>query len=476
MQFLTQTEGLSLLAIFGITMIGLVWFRTKASKHAEGFLVADRNVGPWKAGLSLAISWAWAPAFFMCSLMSFSNGLAGAFWFIAPNILTFFIFIPFALKIRKEMPKGYTLPEYIYDRFGGNKAIHIVFVVAFLLSMLVAFVANTTAGGILLHTLSGIDRDIAVIAMVLIALTYSLFSGLKASIITDLIQIAMVFVFILIIMPWVIIELGGFSYIIDNLSGISGEYGFFLHPAIAFTMGIPTSIVLITGPLCDQMFIQRIFAVQQKEIPKTLAIAGLSFGIIPITLSLLGFIAVGLVQDGSIIVDNPEMVGPTVIGHLLPDYALWGFTFMAFAGLCSTIDSALCAISSIGAVDIYKRYFVHDAIDQRLLRASRIIMIIMAIFGLIISFSQPNILWVFMIGGSVTASTFFPVILALFWKRLPAYGVFLSVILSLAIGLPYSIYANYSEATEHIVYASMVSVFIPLLICGVTGLMNRKTG
>ena len=91
-------------------------------------------------------------------------------------------------------------------------------------------------------------------------------------------------------------------------------------------------------------------------------------------------------------------------------------------------------------------------------------MLIMVVFGLAISFLQPNILWVFMIGGSVTASTFFPVMLSLFWKKLSARAVFFAVLGSLIIGVPYAIYANVTGNQNHIVYATLVSTFIPLLI------------
>ena len=65
---LSQTEGIVLLVVFGIAMIALVLYKTPNEKHADGFLVADRDVSVWQGAFSIAVSWIWAPAIFICSL------------------------------------------------------------------------------------------------------------------------------------------------------------------------------------------------------------------------------------------------------------------------------------------------------------------------------------------------------------------------------------------------------------------------
>ena len=127
MNILSSQEGLALLLIFGISMIGIVWLRGRAERGVDGFLVADRKVGLWQGAFSTAVSWVWAPAIFICSLQAYTKGLPGVFWFTLPNILCFFVFAPFALKLRSQMPQGYTLPQFIYERFGGSRSAHILF-------------------------------------------------------------------------------------------------------------------------------------------------------------------------------------------------------------------------------------------------------------------------------------------------------------------------------------------------------------
>lgn len=184
---LTETEGLYLLLAFGVSMIALVWFKTDTERSAEGFLAADRQLPMWQGAFSIAISWVWAPALFICSMQAYTLGLPGIFWFTAPNIVCFFVFAPIAIRLRRLMPMGYTLPQFIHERFEGNKPIHLLFLTGFFLTMVAALVANAYAGGILLNQVSGVDVKTAIVSMFVIALAYSLISGLKASVFTDVI-------------------------------------------------------------------------------------------------------------------------------------------------------------------------------------------------------------------------------------------------------------------------------------------------
>ncbi|PIR91935.1 hypothetical protein COU01_04505 [Candidatus Falkowbacteria bacterium CG10_big_fil_rev_8_21_14_0_10_44_15] len=236
-----------------------------------------------------------------------------------------------------------------------------------------------------------------------------------------------------------------------------------------------TTFGLISGPIGDQMFFQRGFAVKYKHIVKTFVIGGLLFGLVPITLSFLGFVAANPQFASVIEVADPQMVGPLTIGYFLPKAALVLFVFMAFAGLSSTLDSAYCAISSLGTMDIYKKYFNRKADDKKLLSVSRKFMLSMAVIGTGIALMQPQLLWVFLIYGAMASAAFFPTILSLFWSRLNSIGAFCAITFSLLIGLPISIYANITGNVNLIVLSAVSSVGIGLIICLISGFMNKKS-
>lgn len=379
-----------------------------------------------------------------------------------------------AVRLRKLMPEGYTLPEFILKRYNNNKRTHLAFLVIFFGYQLGAIIINALAGGLLLHILTGMNFSLAVISLSLIALIYSLISGLEASILTDIIQMSMVLVVSFILVPWVVIEAGGMSAVAGGLGGITGEFGNMFNLWIAYSFGIATTFGLLSGPIGDQMFFQRGFAVKYKHIVKTFVAGGLLFGLVPIALSFLGFVAANPQFSSLIQVADPQMVGPLTVGYFLPKAALILFVFMAFAGLSSTLDSAYCAISSLGTVDIYKRYFNKNANDKKLLSISRKFMLSMAVIGTGIALMQPKLLWVFLIYGALASAAFFPTILSLFWKRLNSGGAFWAVVLSLISGLPLSIYANINGNTHLIVLSAVLSIFVGLITCLVAGFLNKR--
>ena len=472
MATLSSLEVYSLFGLFGLIMIGLVWFRTHREKHVDSFLVADRNVSTWHGAFSIAVSWVWAPAVFICSLQAYTKGLPGIFWFTAPNILCFFVFAAVATRLRKLMPDGYTLPEFIWQRFEGSKPVHLSFLIIAFGYQLGAIIINAVAGGTLLHLASGIDIQIAMGGMILVALAYSLLGGLKASIFTDVVQMLMILVFGLILVPWAIFVSGGVDSITNGLAGITGQHGNIFHPWIAYTMGIPMTISLIAGPISDQMFYQRSMAVKKENVVPVFVRGGLIFGLVPIVLSLLGFVGVTLAHTQGLVIDDPQMVAPIVIAALLPKFALYLFILMAFAGLCSTMDSAFCGMSALGSIDIFKRYQNKAPTDRAMIKSARLFMVVGAVIGGAIAMTEPKLLWVFFIYGALASTGLVPTIVSLFWERITEKDIFIAIVISLVVSVPLSIYANVTENPHLIVVSSLAAVVISGLMCCLSALMN----
>jgi SSS family transporter len=459
--FCTPQEIVLMILIFGLLMILIVHFFNDREVGADEYLLADRSLDWRKAAISIAVSWIWAPAIFIASLQSYTKGIAGAFWFIFPNVLCFFVFAPVAIKLRKRIPLGYSFPDYISERYQGNTLVHISFLLIFLSYQLGSIVINSVAGGMLLNQLSGIPVTLAILIMPTIAIAYSFKTGMRASVITDIFQMLFILVVGGILIPWVFMASGGLTTLMSGIGGESGEFSNILHPAIAFAFGIPMTIGLITGPLSDQMFFQRAFSVKEKDITKAFVVGGLLFAIVPVLLCIPGFIAAANPQ---INVANPEMVAPAVIAYYLPHSALLLFGVMALCGLCSTLDSSFCAISSLGAIDIYKKYIREKPSSEQLLKVSRRLMLVFTIIGTALALLQPKLIWLSLIYGSLAGAGFFPLLFSLYARKISAKTLSFAIIISLVSSIPFSIYANINENTDLIVASALLSVFSGLLV------------
>lgn len=202
------------------------------------------------------------------------------------------------------------------------------------------------AGGKMLSNITGIPFWIVTIILSAIAYSYSRFSGLKASVATDVLQLGIILIGGAIIAPWCLLKSGGIDTLFSGLGAISGDYtSLFSETGLAVFLGfgLPTAIGLISGPFGDQCFWQRAFAIKKDKIGKAFLVGALVFALVPIAMGGIGFIAAGsgfLAQDVS-------MVNMEFVLSILPRWVLVPFLMMILSGLLSTVDSNLCAAAAM---------------------------------------------------------------------------------------------------------------------------------
>ncbi|PRC60658.1 sodium:solute symporter, partial [Mycobacterium sp. ITM-2017-0098] len=82
-------------------------------KNTHDFVIADRRIGFGFGVGSVIAVWTWSMAVMMSSAQAFTFGISGLIWFVVPNGLAVMVMVPFALKLRRQMPAGYTIVEFI---------------------------------------------------------------------------------------------------------------------------------------------------------------------------------------------------------------------------------------------------------------------------------------------------------------------------------------------------------------------------
>ena len=415
-----------LLLYFALIFVSTLFIRHVQTK--DDFLVANRNVGTIPMAMSIASTWIWAPALFVSAEQSFLNGWQGLFWFTVPNVLCLLLFIPFAVRLRKLMPNGYTLSEYMGYRY--SKRVKGIYLFQLTSLSLLSTVVQLLAGGKIVSLLTGIPFWLTTLILGSFAYAYSKTRGIKASILTDIIQLIIIIGSLAILVPW-ILKGAGTDSLVKGLIGVNGD-SLKLFEGNALTLflsfGIPTTIGLLSGPFGDQNFWQRALSVREEQIVKSFALAAILFAAVPIMMGSLGFIASGIglrVEDSSIV--NLEL-----IKHLLPSWTSVVFIFVILSGLLSTINSNLSSMSSL-ANDMIKNASIKD------LRSSMLVLVTVAV---ILSNIPVTIIDFFLIYGTLRATTFSTTVLTLTGLRLSERGVFYGIIGSLLLGLPTFIYGS----------------------------------
>lgn len=446
-----------LITYFAIMMVATVLF-TKKSETVEDLLVGDRNTSLMPSALSIAATWIWAPALLISAEKAYTWGITGLFWFLVPNALTLVIFSPYAEKIRRKMPNGYTLSGYMKSIHGDR--VEKLYQTQLLIITILSTVVQLLAGGLLVSTITGVSFTVTTIALSVIAFSYSQFSGIKASIITDALQMIIMLVVCLVLVPMSIEAGGGLNAVKIGMSGITGEYGNLLSlkgKEVFLAFGLSTSIGLISGPFGDQSFWQRAFSIKKSKVKKSFILGAVFFALVPLSMGIIGFVSAGVGMQPI----NVGMVNVEFIKNYLPSIMFYPFVFIIISGLMSTIDSNLCSITSI-INDIKSGYSLNDG------KLTMAILLIVSVIGA--NIPGLTVSKLFMIYGTVRASTLFTTILTLNDVKLNSNGVAIGVIASLIIGLPIFVYGTLNGVSSLIVLGSLATA----LISGIVALIYTK--
>ena len=459
--------GAVVLIIYAVLMLTATLIFTKQAQSKESFHVADRNIGTGIAALSIAATWIWAPSLFTSAEKAYVNGIPGIFWFLVPNILCLIIFIPFAKRIRQKCPYGITLTGYMTDVYQSAK---VKGVYTFQLGALAVLstAVQLLAGGKLLATVLGIPLWVVTVILAAIAYAYARFSGLKASVITDVIQLGIILIGCGLLVPWTVSKAGGGSTVIKGLYAISGGYDSLFSKSgleVFLGFGLPTAIGLLSGPFGDQCFWQRAFAIRKNSIGRAFLGGALIFGLVPLSLSMIGFAAAG---SGFIAVD-PSMVNMEFILAKLPSWTMAPFLMMILSGLLSTVDSNLCAAASM-TTDWQITGKLGNSNNVKASR--RVMLILLGVSILIANIPGLTVTHLFLFYGTLRASTLFPTVLTLLDKKLSAQGVFAGIVASLCVGLPVFAIGNIWNMPIWKTAGSLITV----LLSGIVALLLSRKG
>ena len=456
---------LIVLLTYAAIMLVVTVLMTKKENNIERFCVGNRNTGWMMSALSIAATWIWAPALFTSTENAYTKGFAGLFWFLVPNVLCLILFIPFAKRIREEMPEGITLSGYMYGKY-HSKAVKNIYL--FQLGALSALSTGVQllAGSKILSLLTGIPFAAMTVIMAVIAFSYSQFSGIKASILTDAIQMVFMLAASIGFVAFGVKNGGGMETLVTGLGGATGDAGSLFSKRgweIFLGFGLPTTIGLISGPFGDQCFWQRAFCVRKDRIGRAFFVGALLFGIVPLSMGVLGFIGSGM---GYVAADT-GIINFELISTLFPAWAIIPFLFMIVSGLLSTVDSNLCAVSSL-TTDIFKK---------KTLGKTKFAMILLLAVGVAVAnIPELTVTHLFLMYGTLRAATLLPTVFTLKGIKLTPQGVVAGIISALIIGLPVFGYGNIQGIAAYKTAGSLLTVIlsgaVALAISGKRGVRN----
>jgi urea-proton symporter len=466
---LTQGLGLTLMVCTGLVFL-VVAFMVKANlvRNTHDFIISNRRIG-LGFGVGAVVSvWTWAMAVMMSSAMTFQWGLSGLFWFVIPNGFAVMAVIPLAKVLRKRMPAGYTISQFVHTRFERSRIASSVVTVTMLFGIVLEILINLKGTAVVMSTVFPIDWRVATIMTVVVVLTYSYFGGLWTSVMTGTLNTWM----ITVVAAFVVVSVfsiipGGATAVYDTVKAADPSKLVITNTDAAAGFGITLAFGLLASTIGDQTFWQKVWAIRPTQLGRTFLWAGALFYPIPICLGMLGLVGLAYNLVPADMGGDIVAVGPYIVSHIgLPFVLVIAYVLLILTACYSTIDGASSALSSIVAVDIVKRYAPKTS-ETWLFYITKLSMLIGGSIAAAIVLSGADFTTLVLTTYALKTSILMPLILAILWPRTTTIGFVGGIILSILIGM--TIRHQYGELV-----GTLSIVAISAIVVVIAGLFSKK--
>ena len=404
------------------TFIGVIY--SKKHTGLNNYLTANRSVGTFSLSASLVASALGAWILFGPASAATWGGIGAVIGYALGTAFPMIFLIFLGKKIRSEFPKGSTLIEFLRKKF--RKSLFKLILVMSIFYMFIFLCAEITAIAILINYISGVTLWVTALITLVGTLTYTLYGGLRASIFTDTIQLAVIFFILLISIIYLTSFYGdqfSFEFIRQkNPNFLSGDY------IPNYTSGLTFFIAVSATNLFHQGNWQRVYAAKNNKIlKKSLIISFLA--IIPIVLFMgfSGLVAVSI---------NPQVIPDLgFFSLLLKDQNQLLSIMILILGISltiSTVDTLVNAISSLVIVDA--KFIFGFKNKKNYLKISKYFIILLSFITFVIASNGFSVLYLFLLADLFCCAFVLTVFYSFYNKQLNEKTAYISIIFGLIGG------------------------------------------
>ena len=380
-------------AIIALYIAGLIVFSiflSRGQKSTEDYFLGSRNLPWWAIAISTmatqlsAISFISAPAF-----VAVRPG-GGLIWlgyeFAVPLAMIFVMIVILPFLHRNHIVSIY---EYLEHRFdpGTRTLISLIFQI----SRALATGVGVYAIAIVFSVTVGMNIWLTILIIGVVAMVYDTLGGIKAVVYTDVVQMGILLIGILVCSGYALYYVGGWGEALGAVpaqrwQSIDWGHGFGDGADFGFWPLLLGGFFLYVSYYgCDQSQVQReLSARNEDDLKKSLFFNGIFRFPVVMGYCLMGLLIGSLLlQDSAFAAEvsrsSPDYLVPLFIMRYLPHGIIGVLAVAIFAAAMSSLDSALNSLSAASYKDIYQRYFQplnsYDA-----LKVSKILTVFWGIF------------------------------------------------------------------------------------------------
>ncbi len=414
-----MTTYIVIMVIYLAAMFAVGIYGRKYVHSFEDFVVAGRRGTVLMVGCSFMASHFGGGFVVGGAEKGAQVGLGGA-WFGIACALSYFVFLILVRRVYRL--KQISIPDFLEYSY-GDKVTRVGFSIINIFACIGIIGGQIMAGQRILQAV-GLEPIVGSVVSMLIVVGYSTLSGLWGVLATDVIQIIIGTIGIVIALISLMAD-KGLAFLASSLPATN--FDFIPFTPCEFTMIVVPTVLY--GFLSQPSF-QRVHSCKDEATAwkSTLyaAILLIPISFIPPLIGMYGTAMFPGVPDGVVFIKIIVEVLNPVFGGLV--------IAAVFAALMSTADTLLLAITAHGVHDIYRKVLNPQASEKTLMQASYLLTAIVGVGALILSLTFTTIIGLLSFTYSILVSgTLIPVLGAFFWKRGTAGGAFASMVVGIIV-------------------------------------------
>ena len=420
---LTQSTSLILLITISLIFVILGLYNSNKYQGLNNYLTANRNIGVFSLTTSLTASALGAWILFGPASAATWGGIGAVIGYSLGTAFPMFFLIYLGKKIRKELPRGSSLIEFMRKKFG--KSLFKLILLLTIFYMFIFLCAEVTAVAVLINYISGTELWVTALIVLISTLVYTLYGGLRASIFTDNIQMIVIGILLLISLIYINIFTGS-DFSIDFVKEKNPQL-LSLSYVPSYTAGLTFFIAVAATNLFHQGNWQRVYAAKNFETLKKSLV--MSFFIIVPVVFFMGF--TGMVAFSLDPTIRPDLGFFTLLLKEQTKFLSFFVIVLGLALTISTVDTLVNAISSLIVVDGNATFNLDK---KKSLNFSKYIILFLSLISFIIASKGFDILYLFLLADLFCCAFVLTVFYSFYNKQINEKTAYVSIFAGLIGG------------------------------------------
>lgn len=432
------------IAAIGIALAVFAWIGIQASRRdqdLEEYTVARNSQRALPLGISFLASGMGAWILFAPPEVGAFVGIVGVVGYALAAAAPIAVFAVLGRLMRRYLPNGHTLTEFIRLRYGRPFQVYIISVS--LAYMFIFVTAELTAIGGVTAILTGANARIAIVLVAAATFGYTAYGGLRASLRTDYWQGWLLLALLLVGAVAIVVDLRDPETAFTDSGLLDVNWG-------GIEVAITLVIAVTAANLFHQGYWQRVWSAESDSALARGAAMGMAVTIpVVLVVGVLGIMAAGSGID----LGTPP-IPFFALTTRLPDWAGLIVLLLGTALVASSVDTLISGLTALVAAE-----------NRRMsIRAARLATLLLLAPAVVVAWQGYSVLRLFLIADLLCAATVVPALLGL-WGRATTRAAFAGSLAGLVGAVAWNVIdtGSVSEAVRLATFPGAVPTLEPFL-------------